>query len=465
MYSVQIEQLLPQPQAMQLSSAQDTNTGNSSFLDMLRSSGQELQKEEHISAPPPENHTQETNAEYTQDSKSNEKVSVAKKHEPSAIDDEEKDQETVKGNDILILSLDGSEKYVVQQINADGSDDEGENFSLQNDPSAQKTHTSFTVSQLEWLEKSPPEEYENESVIAGQSLERLLDNTAEIALKDAGDEEVLESAINLSVDEPEQFLDKVSNTVEMPGVKIKTPETAALDKKNSKKDIRLDVTDLRTQDATKPKTEEPSVARPEKVYQKKELNLSYKRENENTFQVSLDLSNAAKQNITSSSGQASSATSSVFQSMLSNAVQENALEFVRAGNIILKDNNQGNINLIVHPEKLGNVKISLSLSDKIISGSITVHSEEAYNAMKDSIAELKSAFSGSGFETGEFNLHFEGDGQNFAQNQSGYGQNQQSDFMASHVYGDYVSLQAQGADTEALLAFSSGADYSVNIVA
>lgn len=464
MYSVQLEQLLPQPQAMQLSSAQDTNTGNSSFLDMLRSSGQELQEEEHISSPPPENHTQKTDAEYTKDSKANEKASVVKKQEPSAIDDEEKDPEARKDNGILILSLDGSEKYVVRQINADGRDEVEEKFSFQNDPSAQKEHASFTVSQLEWLEKSP-QNHEIDSVLEEQSLESLLDNSTGIALKNAGDEEFLESAINLSVDEPELFLDKVSNTVEMPDLKIKTSEAAGVDRKDSKRDIRLKVTDLRTQEAPKLKAEESAGARPEKIYQKKELNLSYRRENENTFQVSLDLLNAAKQDITSSSGQASSATSSVFQSMLSNAVQENAAEFVRAGNIILKDNNQGNINLIVHPEKLGNVKISLSLSDKIISGSITVHSEEAYNAMKDSIAELKNAFSSSGFEAGEFNLHFEGDGQSFAQGQNGHGQNQRADFMASHVYGDYVSLLAQGADTDAMLSFSSGADYSVNIVA
>ena len=75
--------------------------------------------------------------------------------------------------------------------------------------------------------------------------------------------------------------------------------------------------------------------------------------------------------------------------MLQNAVQHSAPEFVKAGSIVLKDGNKGTINLIMRPESLGNVKISLSLSDKTISGQITVASKEAYDAFKESIDSIR----------------------------------------------------------------------------
>ena len=74
--------------------------------------------------------------------------------------------------------------------------------------------------------------------------------------------------------------------------------------------------------------------------------------------------------------------------MLSNQIQNNATEFVKTGSIILRDNNSGTINLVLHPEELGNVKISLEMNDKLVSARITVASEEAYQAFKESISSL-----------------------------------------------------------------------------
>ena len=64
-----------------------------------------------------------------------------------------------------------------------------------------------------------------------------------------------------------------------------------------------------------------------------------------------------------------------FGAMLSNQLQNNATELVRTGSIILRDGNVGTINLILHPEELGNVKISLELNDKMVSAQIRVASE------------------------------------------------------------------------------------------
>ena len=151
--------------------------------------------------------------------------------------------------------------------------------------------------------------------------------------------------------------------------------------------------------------------------------------------------------------------------MLSNAVQENASDIVKAGNIVLKDNNQGSINLILKPEALGNVKISLNLNDKVISGQINVQTREALEAFKESIDALKQAFTESGFETGSFDLNFSS-GQNFAQS-GGNGERQTASYFAEKAYGDFVSASASDSRGSGESAFSSqnSKEYSVNIVA
>ncbi len=229
--------------------------------------------------------------------------------------------------------------------------------------------------------------------------------------------------------------------------------------KEEKNTVKIEVTDLRTQ-----KIENSAELQVQKSQQRKDFYLSYRRENENTVQVTLDLASQVNQNITASSDQSASASGSTFQSMLSNAVRQNAADFVKAGNVVLKDNNQGSINLIVHPEKLGNVKISLNLSDKVISGSITVHSQEAYEALKDSISSLKNAFAGGGFETGEFNLNFSDQSQQFAQSNGGHDSSSQKEFFAGRAYGDY-SAEGGVLVAENVQPQTADSAYSVNIVA
>lgn len=109
---------------------------------------------------------------------------------------------------------------------------------------------------------------------------------------------------------------------------------------------------------------------------------------------------------------------SQFQSLLSQELQNNAGEFVRAGQIILKDNNKGTINLVLHPEELGNVKIQLELSDKVITGKIVVASEEAYQAFKSNLNDLRNAFTMNGFDNVSFDLSWTGEGSKNNQNNS-----------------------------------------------
>ena len=162
-------------------------------------------------------------------------------------------------------------------------------------------------------------------------------------------------------------------------------------------------------------------------------------------------------NITSSNSQTAGAVGSNYQSMLANQIQNNAPEFVKAGSIVLRDNNQGTINLILHPESLGNVKVSLQLTDKVIAGQIVVQSQEAYNAFRDSIDSLKQAFAQNGFDTANFNLAMGGD----MMNGNGGNPEQRADapFVASRAYGDYAeSVNVSDSPSASYAGATDGVD-------
>jgi len=122
-----------------------------------------------------------------------------------------------------------------------------------------------------------------------------------------------------------------------------------------------------------------------------------------------------------------------FASMLSQELRSNAADIVKTGAIVLRDNNAGTIKLTLHPESLGNVKISLELSgDRKISGKIVVSSAEAYEAFNENMGGLSDAFVDGGFESAGFDLSFAGE------NGAGSGQreamgNKSSPFYASAI--------------------------------
>ena len=155
-----------------------------------------------------------------------------------------------------------------------------------------------------------------------------------------------------------------------------------------------------------------------------------------------------------------------FGAMLSNQLQNNATELVRTGSIILRDGNVGTINLILHPEELGNVKISLELNDKMVSAQIRVASEEAFHAFKESIASLKQAFADSGFDTGSFDLSWAGNGQ---QQQGGQQQHNQGHIaFADTLYGEMMAEDGidSGVEGEILQkTYSDSSQVAVNIMA
>lgn len=233
------------------------------------------------------------------------------------------------------------------------------------------------------------------------------------------------------------------------------PKTFAFDK-----DGKIIVKDYRTE---KTETEE-SV---EKVNGKNpsdstELKVTDVKFENNNAQMTMELASDAQQNIVSSNSQTASAAGSDFQAMLANQIKQNAGEFVKAGSIVLKDNNAGSIKLILKPESLGNVKVDLQISDKNITGRIVVASQEAFNAFKESADSLKQAFINSGFENANFDLCFAG--QNAFGNQSGSKQeNPAASFQMARTYGDLAGDSVDGSYEEMEAQFTEKS--SVNIVA
>ena len=238
---------------------------------------------------------------------------------------------------------------------------------------------------------------------------------------------------------------------EIPAVMAEKPKRFSLDK-----DGKIKVTDYRSEEKTDFALEKAD----EKKSQLKITDVKYDR---NTAEMTLDLAKAdsVQMNILSSNSQTASANGSQFQAMLTNQIQQSAPELVKAGNIILKDNDVGQIKLVLNPESLGNVKIDLHISEKNITGRIIVASAEAYNAFKESADSLRQAFINSGFETAGFDLQFAGQNASGQQEQH---QNSDAHFKMMRTYGDYTAGQYDGdLETEENYAFS--ALNSVNIVA
>ncbi|MCR5318599.1 MAG: flagellar hook-length control protein FliK [Treponema sp.] len=205
----------------------------------------------------------------------------------------------------------------------------------------------------------------------------------------------------------------------------------------------------------------------------REENLELKEDSLNAVSASSDEVQAfsgdaariqSQQNILSSNNQSAGANGSTFQAMLSQQIQENAPEFVKAGSIILRDNDSGTINMTMKPESLGNVKIRLEVSDKVIAGQITVHSQEAYDAFKQNLDTLKQAFQQNGFDSAGFTLNLAQNG-----NSGSFGQEQHQmaqEFMSNRTYGELASSgESSVQETESSAAYSKSSGYQIDVVA
>lgn len=151
-----------------------------------------------------------------------------------------------------------------------------------------------------------------------------------------------------------------------------------------------------------------------------------------------------------------------FSALLAREVREGAQDFVRAGQIVLRDNNTGTIRLTLHPETLGNVRISLELgTDRKISGRIVVESKEAYDAFSENLDGLSDAFREGGFDTTGFNLSWSG------KDQAEYAAEQQAASVRAPFYAQSVPDVMSEPETadRVMNAYLSNGSRSVNFFA
>ena len=189
-----------------------------------------------------------------------------------------------------------------------------------------------------------------------------------------------------------------------------------------------------------------------------------KLDNQNNATITMEL---AEQNVTenvlSLDNQTAASDGSNFQAMLSNQIQANAPEFVKAGSLVLQDNNKGTINLVLHPDDLGNVKIHLSMDGKTISAHITVNTKEALEVFKDNAQTLREAFAKNGYETANFDVSYNGNS-NGGQNQNFEGRYDGNEYWARKVYSEYLGGEDDGY-IQNVADSTLNSEYSINIVA
>ena len=167
--------------------------------------------------------------------------------------------------------------------------------------------------------------------------------------------------------------------------------------------------------------------------------------------------------VLSSNSQSASANGSDFQAMLSNQIQMNASEIVKSGSIILKDNNQGTINLVLHPDDLGNVKIHLSMDGKTLSGHIAVSSKEALQVFKDNAETLREAFIKNGFDVSSFDVSLN-NGSFSDRKDNSFSAEENSRMLGLKIYNSY-SEKSNDAGRSIVENFLENSNYSINIVA
>ncbi len=298
---------------------------------------------------------------------------------------------------------------------------------------------------------------ENEGSKLAAANQNLVKNDEKLSVKfEAEDDTELkisaDSSAQLAMNEISASGEDNSESFEFDfsGGEDKSKKQFALDK-----DGKITVEDLRTKVAeeTEPAESKKSAIKTSDI----------KLTNDSTAVMSVELNPNAEADVLSLNNQTAASNDSNFQAMLSNQLTNVAPEFVKAGNLVLKDNNQGTINLILHPDDLGNVKIHLSLDGKTLSGHITVATKEALQVFKDNAETLREAFIKSGFDAASFDVAMNNSG-SFNQDMGFNGQDDGRNLFAKRAYGD----SAGGLSAELDDIFENTVDisnYSVNIVA
>lgn len=426
-------QLLQQIQISNTVKDSPINSSSTSFSEMLSS----MQSETKVDQKP----VIDEKPASLPDDKPVEKTDKTEKSEKSEKTDKSEENSKVKEN-----SAEEKTEKVETKSEEKNVKEVKENIS-------EDTEKKLTSKDFARLNQLTEKDESNEETVLNTGI------VAENVKTEIKNQNIEEQKVEVKTDEVQM---EANNALQLASAQQMENETSEFDfsneSKNQKetsfdKEAKITVQDLRTEASEEIKLDEKSDLRITEV----------KQTSENSAQITIDLNQNANADVLSLNTQSAAADGSNFQAMLNNQIQNNAPEFVKAGNLVLKDNNQGTIDLVLHPDDLGNVKIHLSLDGKTISGQITVNSKEALQVFKDNAETLREAFIKEGFDGASFDVAFNNGGssnQNFGFEQ----QNDGTNLLGKRVYGS--SAEAVGSNGETgYLNDEDYSNYSVNIVA
>lgn len=398
--------LRPEPVAPQINATEQrtsqgasrSNQDESSFEVALKKAQKELD-DEKLSSEKTETAEENVTTKTTEGNKTN-------------ISQEVEEQPSVKNSETLFVknskTLENEELNLISEEISENLEGQSEELNLLLN---QKLNSSEEVSKIDEMLKKTSKKLENKKL--------SLKETKEFDLS-----AIIQNSSNKKIkidEEKEELLDDKLSTQELLNSILtgKTELTEKTDIQNISvlsQDVSAEVTnEFAKAESVKTEKKQPVISvideRTVTSEGKEQGNFvtSVTQTGDNSAQMSMNLAPNAQQNIQFDGIVNQAATQKTdFSSMLSSEIQNNAYEFVKAGSMVLKDNKSGTINLILHPDELGSVKIQLELSDKLIAGKIVVATKEAYEAFNSSMNALKEAFNASGFESSNFDLSWSG---------------------------------------------------------
>lgn len=442
---------------LQLSnSVKDTSnyTSSFSFNDLVTS----YQKEPEAESTPVQNNNESPKIQNNNSEEIEENASVEEKVEAKSEKDELKDvKKDDKADSSEKSSVKNTDNKTVKVENIAEKKTEQKNVQVSKENPKQNKESKLKEKDFARINQIGKDDNEKLQNVISQNAEKLADvkNVPEQKVKIEKDEDSITLDVQVQSEIKDNIQMPVSGAKEDSETNLNFGQNESKEKSVAKldKDGKITVEDLRT--------ETPAIQNSKK----QDLKVTeVKIVNENTATITMDL-NQTESNVLALNTQTAASQGSDFQSMLNNQIQANLPEFVKAGNIVLKDNDQGTINLVLHPDDLGNVKIHLTLDGKSVSGHITVATKEALQVFKDNAETLREAFIKSGFEAASFDVAY-GNNSSGSQNMD-FGQQQDGTYMmAQKVYNASAVSDSIDSMLDSFIGNEENFNnFSINIVA
>ena len=442
--------------------SQNLNTSSSpniSFADMLASLNKAAEQKpvqdssKADESVKPQDTQQSKPVENAKDSDKSEKIKDEQlsKTEQKDSSDSKETQTVKKQTGEAELDKKAPVKNVEKTEPADPKASKLKTTANQNAKDAQKNQALEDKKLLSNEEKQALKEKQNLKLLEEQSVNP---QEQEVALAAALSQEGIQSQAVENAANTQALQQDLTNDEKALDIKADSKADPDFAVKNPKE--KISVVDLRTkQDA----------AQDSKPVEKTAKNLKVEYNSDNTATVTMELDQQAQiagENMLSLDNQTAAANGSDFQAMVNNQIQANVPEFVKAGTVLLKDNDKGTINLVLHPDDLGNVKIHLSMDGKTVSAHITVNTKEALEVFKDNAQTLREAFAKNGFDTASFDVSYNGNS-NGGQDNTFEGRYDGTEYWARKTY-DSLGGENDGYIPDSY-EFAKNSEYSINIVA